>query len=813
MRTGRIAWLLGIFIGWSAAAWSQAGTAHRIQLVIKGESQIPLGAVTISLLKADSSLYKTAISDDNGVARFESIPAGKYLCRMSRVSYKETIIPIETGNGSFAEIQVTMERSGKSLQEVTVTARKPFVQMLPDKTVVNVDAAITNTGTSVMDVLEKSPGITIDRDGNISMKGRSGVQVMIDGKLTMISGSDLANLLNGLNASQVDQIELIDNPSARYDAAGNAGLINIKTKKNKQKGFNGTMTLSAGQGRYPKTNNSLLLNFRQGKFNFTANYSSNINQSVGEMYARRTYFTDASKKTVEHVLEQPFFTKSWAVSHTLRTGMDYYVSSKTTVGIAMNGTLLRRGSKGQNSAKWIDDSGATDSLIFTNSDNNVNFRNGAINLNLRHNIRPDKDISADVDYIRYRIRSDQYFENHESNGGYQDANRGDIPSDLEILSGKVDYSQKWKSLLWESGWKSSHVNTDNFAQYFYLNQQTWNPDWGRTNHFLYTENIHALYTNFSSSKNKWEWQAGLRYEYTAYRANQLGNVVVKDSSFTRNYHNLFPSLFLTWHADSSNSFSFRAGRRIDRPPFQKLNPFSMIINKYTYQQGNPLILPQYTWNLEVSYLFRQLLNVGISYNYTNDYFSQIFFPSVTNGVSTIIYSEGNVGHVENFGLTAGLQFSPAKWWSLNSQANFTHKKLRGTLWKEYIADISQFNININNQFRFRKGWSAELSGFYIGKSQNDLQEVLDPTGQVSAGLSKQILKNKGTLKFTVRDIFYTQVMAGLTHFETVNEYFSFKRDTRVATLSFTYRFGKALKQTVKRSNGAEDEMNRVGNGN
>lgn len=791
----------------------QGADRYTIQVLVKGESKTALGGVTIVLLKKDSSIFKTAISDEKGQAVIEGVPAGKYICRLSLVSYTEKIVPLETGKQSIVDLQVVLEPAGKSLQEVTVVARKPFVQMLPDKTVVNVDAGITNTGSSIMEVLEKSPGITIDRDGNISMKGRSGVQVMIDGKLTMLSGSDLANLLNGLNASQVDQIELIDNPSAKYDAAGNAGLINIKTKKNKQKGFNGTLNLSAGQGRYPKTNNSLLVNLRQGKFNFTVNYSSNINQSVGDMYARRTYYTDATKTTTDHVLEQPFFSRSWGVGHTLRTGMDYYVNSRTTIGLAMNGTLLRRGSEGSNSARWIDQNGSTDSLIYTNSDNNMNFRNGAVNLNLRHNLGPSRDISADVDYIRYRIRSDQYFENHESSGNYQDANRGDIPSDLEIFSGKIDYSQKWKQLTWESGWKSSHVNTDNFAQYFYLDQQNWNPDWGRTNHFLYTENIHALYTSFAASKNKWEWQAGVRYEYTAYRANQLGNILVKDSSFTRNYHNLFPSLFLTWHADSASSFSFRAGRRIDRPPFQKLNPFSSIINKYTYQQGNPLILPQYTWNLEMSYLFRQLLNIGISYNYTNDYFSQIFYPSTNNGVSTIIYSDGNVGQVQIFGLTVGTQLSPTKWWSLGSQANFTHKKLKGTLWKLYSADISQFNVNINNQFRFRKGWAAELSGFYIGKSQNDLQEVLDPTGQVSAGFSKQILKNKGTLKFTFRDIFYTQVMAGLTHFETVNEYFSFKRDTRVATISFTYRFGKALKQTVKRSNGAEEEMNRVGNGN
>jgi hypothetical protein len=206
-----------------------------------------------------------------------------------------------------------------------------------------------------------------------------------------------------------------------------------------------------------------------------------------------------------------------------------------------------------------------------------------------------------------------------------------------------------------------------------------------------------------------------------------------------------------------------------------------------------------------------VLSTSVNYNYTTDYFSQIFYPGKDSG--TIIYSDGNVGEMQNFGATISAQLSPAKWWSVTAQGTFTHKRFEGELWKNYKATITQFNLNINNQFRFKKGWAAELSGFYISKNQNDIQEILDPTGQVSAGLSKQIMKNKATLRLTVRDIFYTQDMEGWTYFEQVIEYFRLQRDSRVATISFTWRFGQAMKQTVKRNNGADEEINRVGSAN
>ena len=258
-------------------------------------------------------------------------------------------------------------------------------------------------------------------------------------------------------------------------------------------------------------------------------------------------------------------------------------------------------------------------------------------------------------------------------------------------------------------------------------------------------------------------------------------------------------------------FTFRTGRRIDRPAFHKLNPFVLILNKYTLQKGNPFFKPQFTWNFEVNHVYKQILSTSLTYSFTNDYFSQIFLADTTKG--TIIYTEGNVGKLKNFGVSMSLQLSPKSWWSLTTQAVYNHKIIEGVLWVPYKTSIDQLNLNVNNQFRFKKGWGAELSGYFISRNQNDLQEVLDPTGQVGIGLSKQILKNKGTVRFTLRDIFYSQDMEGDSRFEKSDEYFRLQWDSRVASVSFVYRFGKAMKQPKRSGGGASDEINRVGTGN
>lgn len=797
-----------------ARAMAQPSTPGRISIVVMNGKQAPLSLASVELLRGkDSSLVTTRVTNAAGLAMFENMPPGNYLCRITMVDHVTQytgLLQVSIQQPENQAPAVVLQPVDAMLKAVTVAGRKSFIRQMADKTIVNVEASITSAGATVMEVLEKSPGVSVDRDGNISLKGRPNVLILIDGKPTYVSGSDLAGMLNSMSAAQVEQIEIMDNPPAKYDAAGNAGIINIKTKKNRQEGFNGSLTTGYTQGVYPKTNNNLLLNYRTGKFNVFLNYSLNAGSNFADLYALRSYYKEDGK-TIDALLQQPTLFTGTAWNHTAKTGLDYSLSKKTTIGLVVTGMHHARTGKSRAPAQWMNAAGGTDSVIISKSNSSVRFKNWGINLNARHVFNASQELTADLDFLGYRISNYQFFQNNlDAPGGYEEAIEGFLPSRIRILSAKADYTQQVGSTLkLEGGWKSSRVTTDNNAGYFYRENNNWITDLGKTNHFLYTENIHAVYGNIEKQVGKFTLQGGLRYEYTGYDATQLGNAIRKDSSFSRRYNSLFPTAYISYKADTLHTFSLSAGRRIDRPAFQKLNPFVFVINKYTNQQGNPYFLPQYTWNIELTHQFRELLTTSVSYSRTSDYFSQVF---LTDSNNTFIYTEGNVGSRENFGLSVSAQAEPLSWWSFSVQTDLVHKKINGFVWKAYDASITQLSINWNNQFRFKKGWAGELTGYYITRSQEDLQEVLEPTGQVSAGVSKQILKNKVTLKLSVRDIFYTQAMEGFTQFKQSGEYFKLTRDSRVVAFALTWRFGKPAKGGTKRSGGAEDEIKRVGTG-
>lgn len=694
------------------------------------------------------------------------------------------------------------------LSEVVVKGKKSPVQILPDKIIINVEAAVSNTGATLLELLEKSPGITFDRNGNISLKGRQGVLIMIDGKPTQVSGNDLNNLLSGMTASQIETIEIMDNPPSRYDAAGNAGVINIKTKKNRQRGLNGNVNFTLAQGKYNRSINSVSINNYAGQVNFFTTLGVNINNNFSNLYAYRKYYAE-DERTVTSMLEQPSLFIGRVPSQNLKTGLDYFLNKKTTLGLVLNGTNYERRSRGNNNAIWMNADGVQDSVIATATNIKDQIKSGAININARHSFNNNQELTADFDYIGYKIHNRQNFSNRlDKAGGYIEDISGDIPSTINIFTGKADYTQRFNDgTKMEAGWKSSHIKTNNRAEYFYsFNGGDLQPDYGKTNHFLYEENIHAVYISAEKNIDKWTVQGGLRYENTSYDANQLGNAVRKDSSFSRKYDGLFPTASLSVQADSTNSFTLSAGRRIDRPPFQVLNPFVFVINKYTYQSGNPYYRPQYTWNTELTHSYKNILVTSVSYSITNDYFSQIFYVD-TAGIIT--YTEGNLDKMLNFGLSVSASFSPTRWWSFSGQVNANHKKINGYVWRQLRASLTQFNFNINNQFDFGKGWSGEVSGFMQLREQ-ELQEITDPTGQLIAGISKQVFKGRGTLKFLVRDIFYTQAMEGNTIFKQATEYFKITRDSRSASIAFSYRFGKPAKQVpARRTGGAADELKRV----
>ena len=799
----------------SACIFAQGQDNNSIRITVHNEQRNALGGATVSLLTLDSVIVRSGVASASGIFEFTGLKTGKYLVRVSQTGYSDAYSPLIglTNKTLFADI-ITLRSKSRLLNEVTVNSKKPAIQFLPDKTVVNPEASISNAGASVMDVLEKSPGITVNKDGSIIMKGKPSVTVLIDNKPTQLSGQDLQAYLSGIPSSQVDVIELIENPGAKYDAAGNAGIINIKMKANKVKGFNGSMNLSLGQGFFTKTSNSLNLNYRNGKVNWFMNYGIRASKEKMDLWTLRTYYNTRNEDSV--LLEQPNYQRNKQFGQNIKTGFDFFLNKNTTFGVVFTGGVFSRKGTSSSSIDWMDPYHNIDSSINTWGENNRKFKRGGLNINGRFKLNGGSELAVDLDYVNFTIKGDQQYQTQLSTPGSDiDATKGNIPSKLKIFTAKADYSKRFKKFLLETGLKTAINKTDNLAEYYLAtNNDPWQPDLNRSNHFLYNETISAAYASVDAERGKWHWQAGLRYEHTFYKANQLGNAIVKDAAFKRNYGSIFPTAFVSYNADSNHTITIRAGRRIDRPAFQHLNPFTTILNKYTFEAGNPYIKPQYTWNFSVAHTYKQKLTTEVSYSFLRDYFSQIFIidsSSSNPNKNIMIYTRGNVGSFKNFSISETFQTAFTKWWNLTAVAIYNHKVIQGVVYAPITARVNVLNISINNQFQLKKGWSFELSGYYQTRSQIDLQEWLEPQGELNIGVGKQIMKKKGTLRLSIRDLTYFVNYNGYSTFENSTEPFTVKWDSRVVRLSFSWRFGKAMKAINRSEGGASDEINRVGN--
>jgi iron complex outermembrane recepter protein len=815
--------LIGAFI-----SQAQKGKARITGTVVDG-SQKTIESATIALLKAkDSSTVKFSLADKEGIFVFDEVADGSYIVSISVVGHEKGFSPIVEVTQSNQDIQlkpIQLVAASKAMSNVTITGKKPFIEQKIDKMVINVEASITSAGSSALDVLEKSPGVTVDKDGTISLKGKQSVMVMMDGKPAYLSGADLVNYLRSLPSSAIDQIEIMTNPSAKYDAAGNSGIINIKSKKNRQFGFNGNVTVNYQQGVYWRSNNSLNLNYRVGKVNLFMNTSTNKGNSFTELNISRQ-FKDAATKDIEAIFEQKTRMRNENQFTNLKIGADYFITKKTTLGIVTSG-FVNPGTFSSKSLSMLKNAGnVVDSIVYAESAQDQKWKNGTVNLNFRHQFdSTGREITSDLDYITYRQQQSQDFFNKTYNPDWTlrqtEVLRGNLPVNVDIYSAKVDYSQSLgKEAKLEAGAKSSFVNTENHAQYFTVSNASESPDYSKTNNFDYKENINAAYVSVNKQFKKLGAQLGLRYENTSYSGHQYGNPTKPDSSFKNTYGSLFPTLFMSYKADKNNQFAFSFGRRVDRPAYQDLNPFLFFLDKFTYQAGNPFLKPQFTNNFEITHTLKNFLTTTVNYSHTidnmNETFEQQQDANGTKGYATIV-RRGNIGKRDGAGVSISAQVPVFKWWNASLYTNYNYNRFKGRLNGngEYI-DLSASNIlfNVNNQFKFNKGWSAELSGFYRTKGIEG-QIIIQPLGQMSAGVAKQVLKNKGTLRFNVRDIFHTNKAVGDINFENTMAHFVNTRDSRVGSISFTYRFGKPIKNLPQKRKigGADDEQNRVKVGN
>ena len=786
--------------------------------VIDGNTKT-VEAATITLLNAkDSSVAKITAANKEGKYAFENVKEGRYVVSITAVGHSKGFseaFDVSAANSNITLKTIELVPLAKNLAGVTVAARKPLIEQKIDRMVVNVEAAVTNVGTSAMEVLEKSPGVSVDKDGNISLKGKQGVQVYIDGRPTYLGGTDLANYLRNLSSNQLEQIEIMTNPPAKYDAAGNAGVINIRTKKTKQFGYSGSLSSTWSQGRYPKVSESFNFNYRKNKLNLftTLGYSNRRNWQDLDIQRK---FIEHSTKQIKSHFDQESRIREAGKSYNAKVGFDYFVTPNTTVGAVFTG-YYNPGTFGNQSDVLISDPNRILlSKTIANTSNDRKWKNFSTNLNFRHVLdTAGQELTADLDYLTYHSTNSQdlvnaYYDAVGNPAVKADTLLGSLPQDINIYTARMDYTKPLKKgAKLEAGLKTSFVETDNNAIYDSVNYGLRVPDNGRSNHFIYNENVNAAYVNYSKPlSKKWYSQFGLRVENT----NAKGNQVTTGQRFDRHYTQLFPTAFIQFKPGEKNSFVLNYGRRINRPDYEDLNPFILFLDKYTFEQGNPNLKPQFSHNIEFTHSFKGFLNTTLNYTNTTDIINQVLEQNTDKNETYV--KKDNIAKQRQYGISVNAGGQIKKWWSGNLWMNLYNNQYEGIVNGDFVKiGATTFQGNLSNQFKFGKTWNAELSGYFNSGGVDDVF-VIQSFGVVNMGISKQIFKGKGTLRFSGRDVFLTQKIKGRVKYSNIDAAFQQQRDSRQAAIGFTYRFskGKMNNQQKRRTGGASEESSRVKTG-
>ncbi len=801
-----------LLVGITMAQNSQRG---KITVNILGEAQQGLENATIELLKSkDSTLIKAAISGKAGLTELENIPPGSYILRITMINYARQFSPPVTLTGEQPVISlpaITLSpATAAQMKEVTITARKPFIQKLSDRIVVNVDNSIVSVGSSALDVLERSPGVLIDPNDAISLRGRAGVIIMIDGKITPMSGADLVNMLRSLPSNSIERIDIITNPSARYDAAGNSGIIDIRMKKDQRVGANGTFTAGYGQGIYPKANTGVTFNYRNKKVNFFGNYNFGYRESLSNLVLKREFFKNG---VYEGAYDQDNFSKVQLNSNTARLGADFFPNKKSIIGFVLNGTLTNMDRNNNNQSLVLNNVKEPESRFITNNREKNKPRNILGNINYKYSFdSTGRELTADLDYgvfnnsVGSRFITGFYALDGTSNKPEYKLN-GDQDGKINIATVKADYTHPLnKNTRLEAGFKSSFVETDNDVEFYDMSNGPPKYDSSKSNRFNYKENNNALYLNVNTEFKKFSLMAGLRAEQT----NMEGYQEVKDIRFDSSYLQLFPSVFLTYKAGEEKTIGLSVSRRIDRPNYSELNPFRFFLDPSTYSSGNPYLKPQLTWAYELSYTIKQL-SFTLAYSHTKQNSTVVIRPSETEERVTV-QMPVNLNTYDYYGITVAAPIRFTKWWNAINNANIYYGHYNGNLASTALDNgTPAANISTNNTFIAPKGWTFELNANVNTGGQYGFMK-LDPQWQLSAGVQKTVMNKKGTIRFNITDIFWTNVPAAVIEFSNYIEHWHSRRETRVANLSFTYRFGKNTVAAARRRNTAsEEERRRAGN--
>ena len=785
----------------------------RVQGIIVDKSLKTVANANVLLLNFfDSTLVKGMISSADGSFVFDRVMKGRYIVSTTFTGFEKTYSPAINIDESAVTIDIgtiSLSQSISELNAVTVTGRKPLYQQLIDRTVINVENSITSSGSTALEVLMRSPGIMVDQYNNtISMNGKNGVVLMINGKPSYLPVSSVVQMLSSMPSSNIEKIELITTPPANFDAEGNAGYINIVLKTNNDVGTNGSFSVMGGYGKGILANPSINFNHRKGNVNIYGDGSYDLEK----VYP--AYISHYRKSTNEGRLTETFSDTRRDVFETninARLGVDVQVSKKTILGLLFTtyDRLYKMHAWNTNTVttEKIRDS----SMRIFNTERNHWFNYGA-NVNLQHNFNDKTGLTINLNYILYRNTQPVEYDNerfdHDGNFTYSDKTKSDKTTPIHTWVWATDFNRKISSnLTLNTGIKYTYSNFTNDISF----SNNSNGNWVRDNTLsaLYTldEDYSAAYATLSATiDKKTEMKIGARYEYTN---SNLGTETEKDL-VDRHYGKLFPSVFITRKIDDNNSINLSFTKRITRPTFNDLAPFTYYADPNTLYTGNSALQPAYANVVKADYTFGKYF-LSLTYTLENGSI-QAFQPKTDSVANKQILSAQNITNLKTFNASLTLPINITDWWTAQMNVMAT--------WNQANAVIDEKRVRINNvsygfngsqRFTLTPTWAAEVSGFF--QSSNVLGIfVIRPMGSLDLGLRKKLKDNKSNINFAVTNLLNTLAFAFKADVPDHNIYADVRLKTffRGYRVTYTRSFGKEkLKANRDRTTGSEEERGRV----
>lgn len=792
-------------------------SAQSISGFVKDNKEEKLEFLTVLLLNAkDSSLVKGAITDAQGKYELKSIAIGRYFISVSGIGFAKNISQtFDYKLDDYVVAPIVLKNADTDLKTVTVTATKPMIEVQADKLIVNVEGSINSTGLNALELLQKSPGVQVDTDDNVVIEGKQGVRIYIDGKPSPLSGRDLASVLKSMQSSDIEAIEIITNPSAKYDAAGNVGIINIRLKKNKKFGTNGNvnfnpyagmLTLEPYRKLEPKIDVSGSLNYRDKKWNLFGKFG--LGQGIYHNFRQNDKILNGV--SFNNSIKGEFHNKY----KNFKGGADYSLNDKNTIGFVVNGSYGENNpmsnSKtliGKASEAVLDSAILSSTSSSPGTSTNLNY-----NLNYRFADTKGHELTLDADYGTFSGTSNLFQPNTYSfkdpallpiNRTYKQS----TPTDITILSFKADYEQPFYKGKLGYGIKASDVKSINVLDAYIVNGEIDVRDIDKSNTFTYSEKVLAGYINYNKTfSKKWSLQAGIRAEQTLSHGNLVSFKQNELDKVDRSYLNFFPSFALTNNFSKNHSFNLNYSRRINRPSYQDLNPFEYRIDELTYYKGNAFIKPRFTDRIKITNTFKSVLTTSLSYYYTSDDYNNI---SRIDG-NRIYNTTENFSNSKGLSLNISLNTSIVKWWEINynffAQKSSIFGKFKGE--GDYNVANQNFGFNGSNNFKLNKSTTFEISGYY--RSKFNWIYVNKAQGQVDIGLKKKLFKDKADIKFNMNDIFNNVGFSALFVHNNIYQNIVGVYEARRYGISFNYRFGSnEIKSAREHKGSAEDESDRI----